>query len=88
MGAPKTTRIKAKGYLEALGLTRVGPGELTIEVCQRRVRHIKRCMALGIYTDIDVLKYAKYYHNWYAWKARRLAGVGEEDEPNDDAQMA
>lgn len=45
---------------------------LTKSVCQKKVRILRKGIAEGKY-DGKLLNYAKYYENWYRWKAQRLA---------------
>lgn len=69
------TAQKKINWMEELGLERAK--RLDKELCEHRVRRLKRGIRQGKYEgkhDGKLLNQAKYYAAWYAWLARKYDG--------------
>lgn len=58
---------KKKSFITKLGLTEVE--KLTPKVCRERVRTLKKGIKSGKFEG-KLLDQAKYYANWYQWRAK------------------
>lgn len=58
--------IKRGSISKRLGIETKGP--LTKAICLEKVKKLKQGLKQNKYKG-ELLKYAKYYKNWYAWRA-------------------